>query len=92
MQMSIVNSGEKVTAWVTKYALTAGIREVEGEVVSFSSGSTMLTYTYHGVRYNAHNNDFCMTEEEAKAKAEEMRASKLKSLDKQIKKISALKF
>ena len=72
--------------WITKYALTQGIFEAEGKVFSgeyFDIGCRDGLFT---------KNEWHHTKSEAIARAEEMRIAKLKSLDKQIKKISALKF
>jgi hypothetical protein len=79
---------EKVTAWVTKHALTKGIKFVNGEVCHDIS-STMLTY---GIYEAAHGNDWHRTPEAALARAEEMRKAKIASLRKSIAKMEALKF
>jgi hypothetical protein len=82
----------KMTVYVTKYALSpsTGIftKEVEidpenGLASHRESGS--VTQFYHKGEYE-------LTREDAVKSAEEMRIKKLKSLDNQIKKVSALKF
>lgn len=82
---------DKVTAWVTTYALTTGIVKVEGEVFAEGSG---LSYRAKDARVNsyAHGNDFHLTEDGAKARAEEMRVKKLASLEKQRQKLLKLVF
>lgn len=75
-------------AWVTKWALSSGIIEVDGEITS----SGCLRYKSGEFTGYVFGNDFHQTKESAIARAEEMRIRKLKSLDKQIKKVSALKF
>jgi len=77
-------------AFITKYALTTGIYKAAGEVrddafKQLRTGSGNFDQYFHG-------KDWHLTEEEAIARAEEMRIRKLKSLDAQIKKISLLKF
>lgn len=75
--------------YITKYALTTGVYSAEADVngdmaVQRAKGSGYAQY-FHG-------KDWHLTEYEALDRAEEMRIAKLKSLDKQMKKISALKF
>lgn len=77
-------------AFITRYALTTGIYKVEGEVkddifMQLRNGRGAFDQYFFG-------KDWHLTEEEAIARAEEMRIRKLKSLDAQIKKISLLKF
>jgi len=81
-------------AWITKYALTKGIIEIEGRISDnfpsmfcFKRGVGYYEETAHG-----EGKDWHRTKESALARAEEMRIAKLKSLDKQMKKIAALKF
>lgn len=80
------------TVFITKYALTVGIIEVKE--IRDSKSKDMVVYRYKDATFDqyAHGKDFWLTKEEAIERAEEMRIAKLKSLDKQIKKISALKF
>jgi len=72
--------------WVTRYALTDGIKEMEGEIHDDGYFHPDGYWSYIPKKQWHH------TKAEAIASAEEMRIAKLKSLDKQIKKISALKF
>lgn len=79
---------EPIKAWVTKYALTEGIQEVEGEVChNVSSG--MLSWGKYGT---AHGRDWHRTREEAVKRAEEMRVAKIASLKRSIAKLEAIKF
>lgn len=73
-------------AFITRYALTTGIMTFDGKVED-KMFSTKENYArcFHG-------KDWHLDLESAKERAEEMRIAKLQSLDKQIKKISALKF
>lgn len=78
------------TAYITKYALTTGIYKTEGTAkdgmfVQPSQGLGTFPCYFHGKEWH-------LTKEDAIAHAEEMRIKKLKSIDKQMKKISALKF
>lgn len=86
------NTKETVTIYITKYALTAGIYKREGE--SFNSDRGSYSYKHSPEHYSTivSGNDVHLTEEDAIARAEEMRIAKLKALDKQMKKVSAMKF
>lgn len=79
-----------VTIYITKYALTKGIQKVKAELVN----PTMAAYHLKGFygRAYVHGEEFQMSPEAALARAEEMRTAKLKSLDKQHKKVSCLEF
>lgn len=79
---------ERITAWVTKYALTNGILLEKGEVCNYTSG-TMFSYGTFG---HAHGNDWHRTPEAAIARAEEMRKKKIESLKKQIAKLEKMTF
>lgn len=80
----------KTTVWITKYALTDGIRKAEGWIGEYGvtvsrEGQSWYTDLYMG-------NDWHRTEADAIARAEEMKAAKLASLEKQIARIKALQF
>lgn len=72
-------------AYITKYALTDGIIEKEGEIVKD---------TYFNVRKYGFfsKGDYFFTKEEAIEKAEQMRLKKIESLKKQILKLEKLTF
>lgn len=75
--------------WVTKYALTQGVYEtsvdISQEFPKMATEFANQLQTYHG-------NDWHRTKPEAIKRAEDMRAAKLSSLAKSMKKIQALKF
>jgi len=79
---------KQVKIYVTKYALSSGIFEVMATV-----RDGMASCRREG-RYAEFfsGKSFHYTKDHAIAEAEEMRIRKLKSLDKQAKKIAALKF
>jgi len=80
----------KFTAYVTKYALTAGIQSVFCE---HSSKSPKMVSWYEGSYFQAaHGDDWHGTPEQAIARAEEMRGKKIKALEKQIAKLKAMTF
>jgi hypothetical protein len=81
-------SDEKITAWVTKYALTKGIYKALGSV-NVRTGNLYFYGRTHG--YHVYKNIWHRTEAEAMARAEEMRTAKIASLKKQIAKLEQLK-
>lgn len=84
------NMKKTVTIYVTKYALTDGVLQREG-VLTKSGG---YSYRRNENCYSdyVYDKDVHLTESSAVARAEEMRSAKLKSLEKQMKKVSAKKF
>lgn len=83
--------GEKITAWITKYALTEGIQRVENATVCSES---ILRVDYEGscITSYFHGRAWHRTEMEAIERAEEMRIAKLKSLRRTMEKVEALRF
>jgi hypothetical protein len=82
----------KITAYVTKYALTDGIIKVYAEhCVSVSDKMIAFPAGAHSQNY-IHGNDWHFTEGDALAKAEEMRQKKIASLKKQIARLEKLEF
>lgn len=78
-------------AWVTKYALTVGIEEIEVNAKVTEEG--VLTFrSDEGWHVYLSKGDWHHNKEQAVVKAEDMRIRKIKSLDKQIKKLSAISF
>ncbi len=79
--------------WITKYALTEGVSEIEGEIpdISPSMLCELQPDGRHSGRY-FHGKDWHRTYEDAQIRAEEMRAAKLESLRKALKKIESLSF
>lgn len=83
--------------WVTKYALSAGIIEVEGEISN--TCDDMLVCQRVGVlasrsRYDEyfHGKDWHRTKVSAITRAEDMRVAKIASLEKQLKKLKGFRF
>lgn len=76
--------------WITKYALTSGIYTADATLCDDIS-DTMIAVETGGPRACFHGADWHRTKESALARAEEMRIAKLKSLDKQARRISSMK-
>lgn len=79
---------ERITAWITTYALTKGIQEMEGEVCHNISSDMLACANsdcFHGSNWHR-------TREAALVKAEDMRLKKIASLKKQIEKLEKLRF
>lgn len=76
--------------WITKYALTTGIEEVEAEVTESRGSMIQVTGRQFGTYY--HKPFWHTSREEAVAHAELLRAKKLKSLRKAIAKLESLQF
>lgn len=78
--------------WITKYALTQGIYETEGEIAKsnsdmFCTPKIMESYASYYFKPYWHE-----TKEDAIAHAEKLRAAKIKSLEKQLAKIKTMQF
>ncbi|WP_336994820.1 hypothetical protein [Leclercia adecarboxylata] len=82
---------ELTQVFITKYALTEGPFRVMAEV---SSDVKMAVYRIPGGYYQqtAHGKDFWLTEEEALADCERRRLAKIKSIEKQKKKLESMTF
>ena len=79
--------------YVTKYALTTGISKHEADI--HKDGNMAVTKRVcqsYSMCLHGEGKEWHRTREAALNRAEEMRIKKLQSLDKQHKKISALKF
>lgn len=74
-------------AFVTKYALSSGIKTVEA-----TRAISDPRYISYGTNGFVGPTDWHNNEEDAKAKAESMRKKKIKSLESQLKKLRDLKF
>lgn len=74
--------------WITKYALTAGILAREGWTTDVER---MIGYQEGASRNYMHKPYWHASEAEAVSHAEELKARKLQSLEKQIAKIRKLK-
>ena len=81
-------------AYVSKYALTGGVSEVEGAIVTGTSGTKYFKQA--GKRYThpllTVGKDVHETREDAVEAAEFLRARKLASLRRQISKIESISF
>lgn len=80
--------------WITKYALTQGIqeddaRESDNDIIRVDQ--TIVNCCYQFPHY-FHKGEWFKTKEEAIQKAEEMRLKKIKSLEKQLKKLTSMEF
>jgi uncharacterized membrane protein len=81
-----MNNSEPIfRAWITKYAISEGIYEIDARVCSPVS-QTMIEHVGKSNIY-FHNDDWHRTRESAVARAEEMRKAKIASLRKQIAKL-----
>lgn len=76
--------------WITKYALTKGVFEVEGEVKDncFIGGNVIAGWYYASYL----GKQWHRTKADALDEAERMRDAKVKSLRKQITKLEAMTF
>jgi hypothetical protein len=77
--------------WITKYALTEGILEVDGKQCREGMISVKPTKPGYLTTY-FYGNDWHRTREDAIARAEVMRAKKIASLRKSITKMETLSF
>lgn len=73
--------------WITKYALTTGIRKTEARVSTVSEKMVVV-----GGSVCHHKPDWHKTFQDANERAEEMRTRKIASLRKQIAKLESLSF
>lgn len=76
--------------WVTKYALSAGIENVEVETTH--NFSYVKEAGPHGRDFHGEGKDWHLTKESAVSRAKEMQADKLASLAKQSDRIKKLRF
>lgn len=76
--------------YVTKYALTEGPFEVDA--VIGCEGRIATWVVERSYQNHAHGKDFWLTPEEALADCERRREAKLKSIEKQAKKLQSMQF
>ena len=77
--------------WITKYALTKGIIEADGEL----TGSESVSILNRGLSLPTHwfyKGDWHSDKQSAIKKAEEMCQKKIESLKRQIKKLEEMRF
>ena len=84
-------SDETFDAWVTKYALTSGIRKISARACG-SPGMIADTDERHFVTQYFFNDEWHTSPADALAQAEKMRVRKIASLRKQIAKLESLDF
>ena len=82
---------EVFKAYITKYALTKGIFEVEVEG-RFDISTSMVKERGKGFSPIYHNTDWHRTKESAVEKAASMKEAKIKSLKKQLASVEAKSF
>ncbi len=75
--------------YITKYALTSGIEYIEASKAEFSP--SMVTSASNSMCH-FHGDEWHTSFQSAKAKAESMRDNRIKSLNKQLNKLHAMKF
>lgn len=81
---------KKTKAYITKYALTQGIFEADGE--ESSAGGFRFRFPGSYTSEYVYGKDWHKTFPEALSRAEEMRKRKLASLNRQIKKLESIEF
>ena len=79
----------KQKVWISKYALTDGVKEYEAEINEGSAypGHPFMSFIGFKMGVDAHE-----TKESAIAAAEKMRIKKIASVKKQLAKLEALRF
>lgn len=76
--------------YVTKYALTEGIQEMDGE--ECGDGMVRIIGDLYGTFFHKEGRDWHREQGSANARAEAMRKAKIASLEKSIAKLRAMKF
>ena len=74
--------------YITKYALTKGIEEVEATISMFT-GVVVVESAYRNL---FHKGEWFESKDDAIKKAEEMRLKKIQTLKRQIAKLNTMKF
>jgi len=80
---------QKISVFITKYALTSGITQVEAEICSDIS-EKMISTVENGYTHCYHKPHWHTTKEEANAQVRKMIEEKIKSLKKSLAKMQAL--
>ena len=83
-----------MNVWITKHALTNGIKEIEAEcyLTEDSIRDTAVGVGAFAVYYIGEGKEWHRTLEGAQARAENMRLAKITSLERQLSKLRNLKF
>lgn len=76
---------KKTTVYITKYALTQGIKKVEGELRE--SG-----YFSYGTHFVVAPTDYRLTLDGAISKAEDMRRRKIAYMEEKLRQLGSMKF
>jgi hypothetical protein len=84
-------SGEIITAWVSKYALTEGVRAHRVKTCGSDMVNLLKPDGSSGWGY-LHKGDWHLTKDAADQKAEQMRLRKIASVKKQLARLEALSF
>ena len=85
--------GSAIHVWVTKYALTQGIFEIDATVCRDTNNDMIEEISDHyPATYHGEGKEWHRTKESAIKKAQEMREAKIKSVKKQLVKLENLKF
>lgn len=83
--------------WISKYALTQGIEEIEAKICNNEDmvervKDTSIVGFQPSQYYHGEGREWHLTKEEAIKKAEEMRDKKIRSVQKQLEKLQNMKF
>lgn len=78
--------------WITKYALTQGIFEIEAEECGMGFPGMIQTKEEHPSHCHEEGKDWHRSKESAVKRAEEMRQKKITSLKKKLEKLEKMKF
>mgnify|MGYP005759151723 CR=1 FL=1 len=78
--------------WITKYALTQGIFEIEAEECGMGFPGMIQTKEEHPSHCHEEGKDWHRSKDSAVKRAEEMRQKKISSLRKKLEKLEKMKF
>ncbi len=78
--------------WITKYALSEGIREAEVEKIESVPGMVSETAPFWPMAFHGEGREWHTNRQSAEDRAEIMRLNRISSLEKQIRKLKALSF
>lgn len=78
--------------FITKYCLTRGIFEIEGNIVDHHKRILNQTVDGKGINSYYHARDWWNSKEEAVMQARRMRDKKVESLERQIEKLKEIEF
>ena len=84
-----------IDVWVTKYALTSGIKKMQVRIcegIDENMVATIGSFSLPAQHFHVEGRDWHRTHEGAIAKAEEMRLKKIATLQRQIGKLNKMNF